>query len=119
METRNAIITRVSLEHDDHGILVGWVYLDYGGAQQGFGGYELYRPIGFNGFERQVNSAGHFIWRVMEVVGVFRWEELAGKCVRVKARNEGIEAIGHIVKDDWFEPRKEFETMIERKAVAK
>ena len=37
-EIRNAIITSVSLDDADRGMLTGWLHLDYGGSGQGFGG---------------------------------------------------------------------------------
>ena len=40
-EIKNAIITGTYLGIEDHGILTFWLYLDYGGSGQGFGGYQL------------------------------------------------------------------------------
>jgi hypothetical protein len=108
---RNAVITSASITSDDHGCLSAWVMLDYGGSHQGFGGYALYLPKSFT-HHKLTSVAGHFIWRVMEVAEVTKWEALAGKTVRVRAGGlgtAGVEAIGHIVKDDWFCPRDDFE----------
>ena len=107
VEIKNAIIKGASLTADDHGLLSGWLDLDYGGSGQGFGGYCLYLPKSFTHHELK-SYAGHWIWRIMEIAGVTEWDKLAGKCIRVKGTWGGIIAIGHIVKDDWFYPKEDF-----------
>jgi hypothetical protein len=111
IETRNAVIESASITNDDHGILSAWVHLDYGGSGQGFGGYVLYLPNDFKHATNQKNYAGHFIWRVMEVADVSRWDQLKGKTVRVQCEHSKVHAIGHIVKDDWFDPSADFARM--------
>jgi hypothetical protein len=110
---KNAIIKDAVLSYKDRGILTGWITLDYGGTCQGFGGYALYLPVSFT--HHAVESlAGHWIFRVMEVAGVSDWSELPGKTIRARATRGHVIEIGHIVKDDWFNPEKDFAPEVKR-----
>lgn len=109
MESKNAVIKSARIDTGDRGLLTAWLDLDYGGSGQGFGGYALYLPKSFS-HHAMLSHAGHFLFRVMEIAGVDRWDQLAGKTIRVRARRTGVEAIGHIVNDDWFCPRDDFST---------
>lgn len=102
MELRNATIKSASISTEDHNCLMVWLTLDYGDSQQGFGGYALYAP-------KIKDKTGQYLWRLMQIAGVSRWENIVGKPVRVRATNSGIEAIGHFLREDWFEPAKELE----------
>lgn len=106
-EIRNAIISGASLDIEDHGCLTARIRLDYGGTGQGFGGHVLQLPRDAKHW-RLEGPAGHFIFRVLEVAGVTSWDKLVGKTVRVRAEWSRVQAIGHIVKDDWFEPDVDF-----------
>lgn len=113
IKIKNAIIESASIMIEDHGLLSAWVQLDYGGSGQGFGGFSLYLPPSFKHAKDQGPAAGHFIFRVLQVAGVERWDKLPGKTVRVRAEHGKVHAIGHIVNDDWFDPAKDFEAMRE------
>lgn len=108
MEIRNAIIRKARITRDDHGVLTAWLDLDYGGMCQGFGGYVLYLPEGCK-FHSVWGTAGHFIYRVLQIADVEKWDQLPGKTIRVKQDHCSVYAIGHIVKDDWFCPKEDFE----------
>lgn len=106
---KNAVIESAKIECGDkaHGLLSSWIYVDYGGSGQGFGGWSLYLPKGFTHHEL-MSCAGHWIYRCMEIAGVDSWDKMTGKTIRVESENDLIVGIGHIVKDDWFYPRKDF-----------
>jgi hypothetical protein len=106
METQNAIIESIKIEIGPYGCLTIWLILDYGGVSQGFGGHALYLPSSFKHHKRE-SVVGHFIYRVLEIAGVAEWDELVGKAIRARSDNDVVDAIGHIVKDDWFCPRSD------------
>ena len=106
VEIKNAVVKNARIIADN-GYLDAWLDLDYGGSGQGFGGYSLYLPKSFTHHKLE-SVAGHFIWRCMEIAGVDMWEKMAGKTLRVKGDHGRIEAIGHIVNDDWFSPASDF-----------
>ena len=115
-EVKNAVIENAVITAEDHGLLSAWLTLDYGGTCQGFGGYALYLPRSF-AHGKIESPAGHFIWRVMEVAGVSKWDQLNGKTVRSRCEQSKVHALGHIVKDDWFDPETDFSRMHAMKAV--
>lgn len=107
VEIKNAIIDSAIISNDDRGFLDCWLMLDYGGSGQGFGGWVLYMPKSFKHHEIK-SFAGHHIHRCMEVAGVGKFHELKGKTIRAKVVDGKIEAIGHIVNDDWYSPKVDF-----------
>ncbi|MCP3681644.1 MAG: hypothetical protein GY861_03045 [bacterium] len=109
METRNAIIKSVSLTIADHGCLTMWLHLDYGGSGQGFGGFMLHPADSkVEKLSESVGACGHWVVRCLQIADVMEISDLAGKTIRVKGDHGGIDAIGHILKDDWFCPSEDF-----------
>lgn len=107
----NAIITSAEIRNDEHGCLSAWLMLDYGGSGQGFGGYALYLPHSYkHRADPHKDCTGIFIWRCMEIANVSKWSQMVGKTIRVRKESEfdTIKEIGHIIKDNWFCPEKEF-----------
>lgn len=109
---KNAIITSAKLYVEDRiGYLTITLGLDFGdGAHQGFGQYRLYVPPHFQ-HHNLLSICGHFIYRILQIAGVDDWSSLAGKTIRVDSDNGEVYRIGHIVKDDWFDPEAEFEEL--------
>lgn len=110
IEEKNAVIKSVSIEIEDHDMLTAWLHLDYGNEGQGFGGYGIYLPKNFKHHELK-STAGHFIYRCLEIGGVSRWSDLKGKTIRVRCEHSKVHAIGHIVNDDWFNPSEDFKNL--------
>jgi hypothetical protein len=107
----NAIIEGAQITNDDHGLLSAWLMLKYDGSGQGFGGYVLYLPHGFEHHnDAHKDCCGIFIWRCMQIAEVTEWSKMVGKAIRVRKDSEfgDIQAIGHIIKNDWFCPKIEF-----------
>lgn len=109
METRNAIIESARLHISERfGGLTAAIVLAYGGClKQQFAGHVLHLPPTAKHFKLET-VAGHFIFRVLEIAGVDDWSLLPGRTIRVRCDWTSVEAIGHIVNDDWFNPRKDF-----------
>lgn len=111
-EIKNAIIERTMLGKEDHGIMTAFLYLNFGGAGQGFGGYALDE---FNQLlNKRVGMAYgmKFLIRILEVLEVEKWESLPGQHLRVDAEWGRIHGIGHILKNNWFYPDKEKEFLL-------
>lgn len=110
MNIRNAIISETRLGINDHNILDAHLILDYGEETQGFGGYALYLPESYR-HHSVWGTAGHFIFRCLQIAGVEKWAELRGKAIRVKQDCSKVHAIGHILNDDWFNPSYDFKDL--------
>lgn len=104
IEIKNAVIEDVRLGYDRGTFLCAWIYLDYGGSGQGFGGYVLAKNTPPT---RPLNDFGmEYINRILSVVGAESWEKLKGMSCRVKANWGHVYAIGHYLKDKWFDPEE-------------
>jgi hypothetical protein len=102
----NAKITDVSLEIGDHCCLTFSIALKGLGWGASFGGYNLafFNRTSFEGSEKGLEA----LTRIMDVVGVAKWEDIKGHYVRVKQEDRLVVGIGNIIKDKWFEPREFF-----------
>lgn len=112
---KNAVIESAEITFAERGILDAWLDLYCGGSGQGFGGFALCLPKNFSHHTLQ-SPAGHFIFRTMEIAGVTEWSKLKGRTIRVRTDSKSefggsIEAIGHIVRNDWFCPAEDFKAL--------
>lgn len=76
-----------------------FIMLDMGdNGHQGFGGHALHGEY-----------AHKWISRVLQVLEIEKWEDLKGVPCRVDGTRDGLDGIGHLLKDQWFYPGREWE----------
>lgn len=110
-EILNAKITSVSLTMADHCCLTYYLGLDMGGTKCSYGGLCIgHGYLGADEFEGSPYGL-EAMMRIMDTVGVDRWEDMKGKYCRVVSDGWGsvVHTIGHIIEDKWFDQRKFFE----------
>lgn len=111
MTDKNAYVKSILVGREARGILTVSMSLDYGSLRQSFGNYCLYtNPDKEKKVQRGFSCCGHFIWRLLDICGVEELGDAVGKTIRVRGSDSKIEAIGHIVNDDWFYPEAEFKS---------
>lgn len=107
----NAKITRVSFSMADHCCLTFGIEVKGGAWGCNIGGWTI--GHGFRGSDFFDASGAGLVamMKIMDVVGVDKWEDLQGKYIRVESDGWGsvIHKIGNILKDDWFDIREFFE----------
>lgn len=110
MEIENAKITSVSISMADHGCVTFWVTVEGSGWGCSIGGYCIgHGYLGadeFDGYGKGIEAMA----RIMDTVGVEKWEDLKGQYCRVESEGWGgtIHKIGNIIKDKWFDIDKFF-----------
>lgn len=103
----NALIEKVDLSMADYGCLTLAMTLQGGGWGVVYGGYCLGK--GYLGADDDFfsgSAAGmEYLMRIMDTVGVERFQDLKGKYVRVATKGWGdqVKIIGNILKDKWFD----------------
>lgn len=105
IETKNARIESTMLGTEDHGILTCYLTVAYDKClRQGFGGYALDRFDKTRDCRIGTAYGMEFVSRIMQTIGVEKWEDLKGKYCRIRGNSVKIYAIGHITDDVWFSP---------------
>lgn len=107
----NAKIEDVSITMADHGCLTFWLYLKLPGGFGGFGGNCIgHGYLGADEFDA-TDKGLTAMMRIMDTIGVEKWEDLVGKYCRVKSDGWGdsIKVIGNIMEDKWFDIEEHFE----------
>lgn len=101
----NALIEKVDLSMADYGCLTLAMTLSGGGWGAVYGGYCLgHGYLGSDHFDGS-GSGLESIMRIMDTVGVERFQDLKGKYVRVATKGWGdtVKIIGNILQDKWFD----------------
>ena len=98
-EIKNAKIINTTIGIEGHGILTCWLHLEFDGAGQGFGGWDIR------------TNAGQWIEKILSTIEVDNWEDLKGETIRVEADHGKIYKIGNIIKDKWFNPEKDLKVI--------
>lgn len=84
-------IKSTMLGTEDHGIVTAYLHCEVNGSSVGVGGYSLDTPVESDrSFAREGTAYGlDHLLRIMETVGVSRWEALPGKDVIVLSEGSG------------------------------
>lgn len=103
----NALITNVDLSMADHGCLTLAMTLEGSGWGVVYGGYCLgkgYLGAADDFFDGSAAGMEYLI-RIMDTVGVEKFQDLKGKYIRVATKGWGdpVKIIGNIIKDKWFD----------------
>lgn len=105
MTIENAKITNVSITMEEHGCLTFWLTLEGEGWGCGYGGYCIGKGY-LNADEFTADNGNGLVamMKIMDTIGVERWEDLKGQYCRVEVGSWGdrITTIGNIMKNKWF-----------------
>ena len=101
----------MSITMEDHGVLTFSITLEGNGTGCVFGHYVIgHGYLGAKEFKAENGHGLEAMMRIMDTVGVERWEDLQGKYVRFKSEGLGhsVDTIGNIIKDKWFNIKEFF-----------
>ena len=109
-EIENAKVTRVDLSMADHGALCLEMVLKGNGWECYYGGYVIGHGY-LDADEFSGSDIGmEYIMRIMDTVGVSRFNDMVGKYIRVATKGWGstVKIFGNIIKDKWFDSESFF-----------
>lgn len=104
-DINNAEIKDVDLSMADHSVLTLEMTLEGNGWGVVYGGYVLgHGYLGAKEFDGSAKGL-ESIMRIMDVVGVERFNDMQGKYIRVATKGWGssVKIIGNLIKDKWFD----------------
>ena len=110
MEIKNAKISSTMLGREDHGIMTFMIYIDGYGFSCGIGGYCLDEFSSATQTRVFRSESMEAISKILEVVGVDKWEDLPGKYIRIEYNGLGstVTKIGNIIEEKWFDLKEFF-----------
>jgi len=110
MSIENAKITDVSLTFEDHGCLTFYITVEGNGWGVSIGGYCIGK--GYRGAKEFTSTDKGLVamMKIMDVIGVDKWEDIKGKYCRIEIGNWGdtVHKIGNIITDKWVDLKEEF-----------
>lgn len=105
-EVSNARIAATQLGFDG-AAMFGTLQLQAQGFGVGFSGHVLHVEAQTQEQADYQTSFGmDYIAQVLRIVGVQHWESLKGQPVRIAREGNQVIAIGNLIEEIWFEPRK-------------
>lgn len=117
MKIENAKITDVSISMTSYGCLTFYLTLEGYNWDTCYGGYYIGKGyLGADEFSAENGGGLVAMMRIMDTIGVEKWEDLVGKYCRVKTEGWGstVKVIGNIMKDQWFDIDEFFKTYAEK-----
>lgn len=108
---KNAKIQSTMLGREDHGIMTFMIFIESNNSFFcGIGGYCLDEFDSTTKTRVFRAESMEVISKILEVVGVDKWEELPGKYIRFEDNGWGstVTKIGNIIDDKWFDMESYF-----------
>lgn len=105
MKIKNAKIVSTQLGREDHGIMTFLIFVEFDGCSCGIGGraLDMYDPV----LKKRVYTPKGLeaISKILDTVGVDKWEKLPGTYMRVVDNGWGstINKIGNLMDNKWFD----------------
>lgn len=110
MRIENAQISKVSISMADHGMLTFTIFVKGNSWGCSLGNYM--NGVGHLGAKEWKGNGSAIVamMKIMDTVGVNKWEDLEGKYVRVKSDGCGstMHCVGNLIEDKWFDLKEFF-----------
>jgi hypothetical protein len=110
MEIKNVQISKVSISMADHGLLTFTIFVKGNSLGCSLGNYM--NGVGHLGAKEWKGNGSAIVamMKIMDTVGVNKWEDLEGKYVRVKldGYDSTMHCIGNLIEDKWFDLKEFF-----------